>query len=340
MSQPISFDRPGDPIYHTIVLRHVVELPVLGVTVRYESNSAAALQAVEQAFGVWRGLLQDPELIDAGQVRVRLIVHEGAEGEMPHAPVTWRLPDPHRLLIHTPGSVGLMDMRARDAVVYTTPALLADRAHFEYAVLHTMTIPLVDTYDRYPVHAAVIARGLVGLLLAGPAGTGKSTIAYEAHRHGLRVLSDDVSHIQLRPIFRVWGELPGQVYLMPRARARFPELAGRVPTLVANGVEKDFVQFPYAWSGPGGGAPMASHVGVCLLERNGGRASLAPAASHEIEAFLSEGVGIARVMFGDGMEEAIARVAAGGGWRLSLSDDPADAIPFLDAIFTALEQRD
>ena len=55
---------------------------------------------------------------------------------------------------------------------------------------------------------------------------------------------------------------------------------------------------------------------------------------------MSEGVGIARVMFGDGMEEAIARVAAGGGWRLSLSDDPADAIPFLDAIFTALEQRD
>src|SRR6266550_2472196 len=76
MSQPISFDRPGDPIYHTIVLRHVVELPVLGVTVRYESNSAAALQAVEQAFGVWRGLLQDPELIDAGQVRVRLIARE------------------------------------------------------------------------------------------------------------------------------------------------------------------------------------------------------------------------------------------------------------------------
>ncbi len=342
MSSPIQFDRPAasDPVYLNVPLRHVLELPVLGVMVRYESNSAAVLEAVEETFGEWRALLQSPELIDQGSVRVRLIVHDDVEGAASHAKVIWRLVDPRRLLIHTAGSVGLMDMDRQDSVVYFTPALLADRAHFEYAVLHTMTVPLVDTHNRYPVHAAFIARGQVGLLLAGPAGTGKSTIAFEAHRRGLRVLSDDVAHIQLRPEFRVWGEIPGQVYLTPQARARFPELAGDVPSLVANGTEKLFIQFPYAWSGAGGGAPMAPHVGVCLLERNGGQASLTPVAPKEVETFLRNGLGIARTMFGDGVDEALRRVAAGGGWKLKLTDDPNDALPFLDKMFTALEQRD
>jgi hypothetical protein len=265
---------------------------------------------------------------------------DGVDERAEHTPVRWRLPDRDRLLIHTPGSIGLVDMRTRDAVVYVTPALLADRAHFVYSVLHTVTFPLVDTYDRYPVHAAVVARGPVALLLAGPSGTGKSTLAFVAHRSGLRVLSDDVCHVQTKPVFRVWGELPGQVYLTPRAGARFPDLAGHAPTLVANGVLKLHVQFPYSWSEPGGRAPMASTVGVCLLERDGGRARVAPAGEAEITTFLREGMGIAPVMLGSGVDEALAGVAMGGGWKLSLSDDPADAIPLIEEMLTALERRD
>jgi len=340
MNPSPAFDRPSDPLYHTVPLRHTLELPVLGVTVRYESNSADALAAIDEAFGVWRGLRASPELIDAAGVRVRLIVHDGDEGPTPHAPVIWRLPDPDRLLIHTPGSLGLMDLRQRDAVVYLTPGLMADRAHFTYSVLHTVTLPLVDTFDRYPVHAAVIARGPVALLLAGPAGTGKSTLAFEAHRAGLSVLSDDVCHVQLKPVFRVWGEIPGQVYLTPTAGARFPELAGQAPSLVANGLAKLFVQFPYSWSAPGGRAPMATVAGVCLLRRDGAPARAAPATREEIITFLREGLGIARVMLGGRLDDALASVAAGGGWKLSLSDNPTEAIPLIAAMLAALERRD
>jgi hypothetical protein len=340
MSTSRAFDRPSDPLYHTVPLHHALELPMLGVTVRFESNSSDALAAVDKLFGGWRGLFASPELIDAARVRVRVIVHDGDEGPAPHAPVVWRLPDPDRLLIHTPGSVGLMDMRRRDAVVYVTPGLLADRAHFDYAVLHTITLPLVDTFDRYPVHAALIARGSVGLLLAGPSGTGKSTLAFEAHRSGLSVLSDDACHIQLKPVFRAWGELPGQVYLTPGAGARYPELARQAPSLVANSVEKLFVEFPYSWSGPGGRAPMASVVGVCLLARDGGVARTAPATPEEITTFLRQGLGVAEVMLGRGLEDALASVAAGGGWKLWLSDDPAEAVPLLLTMLTALARRD
>jgi len=339
MSEPVAFDRPSDPVYFDVPLRYTAQLPVLGVTVKFESNSQAALDIIEEVFGVWRDL--SPALIDAGSsVRIKLIVHEGDEGPAVHAPVICRLPDNERLIVQTPGSVGLLDLRRRDAVAYITPALLADRAHAQYALLHIMTFPLVVQFDRYPVHAAVIARGPVALILAGPAGTGKSTLALQAHRQGLNVLSDDIAYIQLRPVFRVWGDLPGRVYLTLDAGAHFPDLVGRVPTLLANGTEKLLVRFPYEWSGRGGRDPMATRVGVCLLERNGSRASLGPASPQEVRAFLGKELGIARPLFGPGMDEAVELLAQGPSWKVSLSSDPKDAVPLLDSMLTTLEQAD
>ena len=89
MSEPIPFDRPDDPVYHKVPLRYVAELPVLGVTVKFESNSQAALDIIEEVFCVWRGL--SPDLIEPGSgVRIKLIVHDGDEGTAVHAPVVCR----------------------------------------------------------------------------------------------------------------------------------------------------------------------------------------------------------------------------------------------------------
>src|SRR5690242_2813006 len=99
MTDDIQYDVPTNPLYYGLPLRHAIELPVFGIRVRYESNSADAIAAVEDAFGGWRALEASPELISSTRVRVRLIVHDGDEGEGDHAPMSWRLPDAHRLLI-------------------------------------------------------------------------------------------------------------------------------------------------------------------------------------------------------------------------------------------------
>src|SRR2546426_10337610 len=173
MRESIQFDRSPDVLYHGVALRHVVELPVLGVPVRFESNSAAAIEVVEDAFGMWRALRASPELIAPRRLRVRLIVHDGDEGGAPHAPVTCRMPDADRVVVHTPGSFGIADTSRGEAIAYVTPALLADRAHVRYGVIEGLTLTLVTACDRYPVHAAAIARGPVALLLAGPPGPGQ-----------------------------------------------------------------------------------------------------------------------------------------------------------------------
>ncbi len=338
MTEHIHYDRPADHLYHAVPLRHVLELPVLGVLVRFESNSADALSLVEEVFGGWRALFATPERIQAGNVRVRLVVHDGDEGDPREAHTYWRMPDRHRLLIHTPGSVALVDRERLEAIAYVTPALLANRAQTEYSLVSCLTFPLVETCDRSPVHAAAIARDGVAVLLAAPPGTGKSTLAYEAHREGWAVLSDDVTEIQTEPTFRIWGTSPGSVCLTPEAAARFRELAGRAPKLVANGSEKVVVRLPAEQADRAFSSPTASQVTVCLLQRNGERASLTPVSPAEVQTFLGDGLGIARVMYGARLDQALARVAAGGGWRLSLSDDPRDALPLLHEALAALQE--
>src|SRR5207247_540138 len=342
MTDAMTFDPSPDVLYHGVALRHVMELPVLGIPVRFESNSAAALAVVEEAFGIWRGLRTSPGLIAPLGVRVRLIVHEGDERDgsrvASHAPVTCRMPDADRVILHTPGSVGIADSRRQEATAYITPALLADRAHVQHSMIEGLTLTLVTACDRYPMHAAAIARGGVALLLAGPPGTGKSTLAYQAHRHGLRVLSDDAAYVQLEPEFRLWG-IPDRVHLLATASAHFPELAGRPPSLLANGDEKLVVQLPAAWPAPGGAVPVASRVGVCLLERKGGAASRGPASAAEGQAVLKEGWGLRRARVGAAMDQALARLVPAGGWRLALSANPADAVPHLEAMLRQLESQ-
>jgi len=342
MTDAMSFDPSPDVLYHGVALRHVTELPVLGIPVRYESNSATALAVVEEAFGVWRGLCANPHLIAPQGVRVRLIVHDGDErgagAAGSHALVTCRMPDADRVIVHTPGSVGIADASRQEAIAYITPALLADRAQVQYSMVEGLTLTLVTACDRHPVHAAAIARGGVALLLAGPPGTGKSTLAYQAHRHGLRVLSDDAVYVQLDPTFRVWG-LPGRLRLLTTAVSHFPELAGRSPTFLANGDEKLVVQCPGEWPAATAAAPVATRAGVCLLDRSGTVASKASASTAEVQAFLKDGMGLSRVRFGASLDEALRRLAGAGGWRVSLSTNPADAMPMLDEILAELESE-
>src|SRR6266566_1181147 len=337
MNKLVDFERPTNALYSGLPLRHITELPIYGVPVRYESNSAAAIATIEDAFGAWRVLRKHPELVAAEGVRVRLIVHDGDEGAARHAPTIWRLPDADRLFVRTPGSLGVVDMGRGDAVAYITPALLADRAHAQYGMLGCMTLPLVEVQGRYPVHAGMVGRGGVAILLAGPSNTGKSTLLFEAHRCGLRALADDCAHIQLRPTFRVWGECPEQVYLPAEAKQHFPELRD-VPTVLASGIEKVLVRFRTGVSSDPATPPVTTRVGVCLLARTGGRAALATASADEVKAFLRKGLDMQRLMCGVGFDDALVRLSADGGWKLSLSDDPADALPFIDEMLTVLER--
>ncbi len=54
--EKVEFDPPSDPLVRDAELAYDVELPVIGIPVRFESNSRQVIDAVNGSFGVWSSL--------------------------------------------------------------------------------------------------------------------------------------------------------------------------------------------------------------------------------------------------------------------------------------------
>lgn len=323
-SVPVDFESPDDPLFADARLDHRAELPVLGIPVRFASNSPQVMEAVAESFGVWERLWQHPALLADAKARVRFFVHEAME-DPPHAPICYRRPDANRVLVSTRGSFGVAELDRREAYAFVTPQLVGDHAHFRYGVLEALTLCVVTDRNRHPVHAATIVRGGAAVLLVGRSTAGKSTLSYAATRDGLRVMGEDIAYVQLQPEFRVWA-MPGRIHLPPDAPRRFPELNGRDATLQANGKRKIAVDVPSAAPEH---LPVATRAAVCLLSRDGGPARLERIGSAEVEAALTTGLEPGFDWDPSSAAEVAARLGRRGGWRLHVSGDPEDCVAFL-----------
>jgi hypothetical protein len=325
MTSSVDFIPTEDVLLRDPTLAYTVELPVLGLPTRFETNSRYVYEMIAETFDAWQTL---GDRVDAGRespLCVRLVVHEGTEHGEGRAPVRHICPDGIRLIAHSPGSVAVSDPARREAVAFVTTALVAEREQFRSQILEAMTLSLLSHCDRHPLHAAAIAGGARAVILAAPSGTGKSTLAYLAHRSGFHVLSEDRIWIQRSPSLRVWG-WPGRIHLRPEAPARFAELA-KVPTS------------PHAGGKPrlaiettnGARAPICftDDFAVCVLERGTGAASLHRLAPDALSAMLHAQVPPGFDRFPERMAATAHALTRQGGWRLHLSDDPHDALPLL-----------
>jgi len=318
-----------DPLYRSTDLPHVVRLPVLGVPVVFATNSATIRDAVVEWFGMWEHLADHPGLIAAGEIRVRLVEHEGREGTSGRSPMRYRMPDDERVLVHTAGSLGIVDTGRGDAVAYVTSELLADRGHFQYGMLEMMTLVLVTLRDRLPLHAALVARDGVAILLAGQSGMGKSTLAYQARRAGWTLLADDGVCVQTTPTRRFWGG-PRRLFLPPDAARWFPELAERDARVQANGKTKIAVPHAHDWAGFG--PPVVERAAICVLGRAQGPAALERLGPDAVRTALLADLTAVHDLYRGTRDRVITPLCADGGWRLALSARPAEAAPLLEEL--------
>lgn len=314
----------GDPLHRTAAFVEDLELPVLGVPTRFLASHPELARAVRETFGAWETLGARPELLAPARVRVRLILHE-AEGDGPGADVRYRMPEPDRLIVTTPGSVGVTDLGRGEVVAYVTSELVADEAHFRHAFLSALTLAAVTVHDRIPIHAAAVARGDHALLLHGPSGVGKSSLVLAAARQGLGVLSEDVAYAQLRDGPRIWG-MPGPVHVTQDALRFFPDVTPLRQVVRTAGVRKLAV----APDARAGDPPLVAHrVGICLLERSEGLPVLRPGSVDLVRSLLS-GVGESGFdLYASEAGSAAAFVSALGVWHLSIGSDPRAAASLL-----------
>lgn len=307
--------------------------PVLGLPVRFDAATPALADSVEAAFGAWRALYRRPDLVTfpAGDPpRVELRVTESALRSRAPGPLAvrtrpegWlRLSEPGRMA----GGAGLDGMRARLRVA---PAALDDPRSMRHA-LDTLTLFLLTRLDREPVHAAAIATADgAGLVLAGPSGVGKSTLALAALRAGLRVLTDDAVYVQLRPRLRVWG-MGRPLHVPPAAAERFPGLAARPAVARPGGKRKVPVELE-----PGRTAaapPVVERAGLCVLEPDEAGPALARISPEEAVQSLTARLDPGFDVFRDTIPDRIRALAEGGAWRVGVGAEPERSLPLLREI--------
>lgn len=307
-----------------------IRLPVLGVNVSFATNSSGIAAAIYDCYGAWAALAAMPHLLSDATATVRIIEHGGAAGR--DTPVfRHRAVDRMTLLITGTDCVGVADAARRESYACVPAGIHAHPAAFRDGVLEPLTLFLLGTLDRQPLHGAAIARGGVGIVLAGASGAGKSTLAWAARTRNFTILADEPVYVQLEPVLRIWGRR-ARVHLQAAARAHFVELLAHNATKLPSGKTKIVVD-------DADGPRYADRVGLCVLQRTTHatpelvRISPVQAVS-ELTAQLDPGYDLFATTIG----ERIARIAERGAWKLYLTDSPYDALPLLEQVAAELER--
>ncbi len=217
-----------------------------------------------------------------------------------------------------------------------TPALVSDQEHFRYTFISALTMGLLSPLDRQPLHAAALVRGETALLLAGPSGTGKSTLCYAGALNGLSVLSDDYVNLQRHPQLRVWG-MPDHLHLPLDAREHFPALAQNRARFLHTGKEK--IAINLREMGAEAPLPVVERAGVCVLTRTKDGPTLLPLSAEELQTRLLASPDYGFDRFSDTINESVHQLAENGGWVLDLGNRPDAAIPFLHEMFDEIDQK-
>jgi len=133
------------------------------------------------------------------------------------------------------GNAFEMHLPTREVIATVSPAMSHDVNYWKSMVLPACFGTMCYTAGTCVLHCACLARDGQGLLLAAPAGTGKSTLSYALAKVGYDYLSDDWTYLHWQDGRLMASGLPVPMKLLADCVQWFPELSSRSPALTANG---------------------------------------------------------------------------------------------------------
>ena len=207
----------SDPLQQTIELPFRHTYYPFGFRLDLASNSREVLDAADENWGTYEPEYDDPPLT------VRMLVQPGSQ--LSPQPV-------HRMQGHLYSVVAsrenyaVVDLDALFAYAWVTERTIADHSWFRWFYLDAMAGTMLAQRHVVPMHSACVERNGIGVLLWGPSGMGKSTLAYACARAGWTFIADDATILPQNRCDCVVTGKPHQARFREDAPRLFPEFDG------------------------------------------------------------------------------------------------------------------
>jgi hypothetical protein len=197
----------------------------LGFPLHLQTNCPDVLMAARE---IWGDRLQ---AFDKPPLRLRVIVSPG-EGHA--AEPVYRGQEHLMSIIADDENFAVCDHTRNFAFCRLSAGTARDRPFAGYFFLEAIGNYSLTQLYLTPIHAACVSRDGRGVLLCGPSGAGKTSLAYFLARNGWTYVSDNESWL-VRAEERLLLGAPERIRFRDSGMALFPELKGRVAALHANG---------------------------------------------------------------------------------------------------------
>jgi hypothetical protein len=303
---------------------------LMAEALRFETNDEALATAADASFGRFPIPLDDRD-----PLVLRLFSEPAPSGAPTLGPVAVRTAGDLYFISAGSRDLGVADIDAGVAHGFVSEVTARDAPAVRHAFIESLALSMLPRGRGYLVlHAAGVVRGDRGLVLQGPAGAGKSTLAMACARRGFGVFAEDAVFVHIRSAGLEWWGMPWVQRLLPDARALFPEIAGLPDHVRPNGESKIEVELDIVH--PGRTVPCVAPGPIVLLSRGDGGAT-------RIEAV--KGAGLADALevhwpwdggWSDEHEAGARSLGDHGVFRLHVNGPPDEAVDALEALMDSL----
>jgi len=317
-----------DPMRRFVPTPYAAFLPVMGSTVRLETNSPKLLSHMVELFARYPG---SPD--GCPQFLWRIVVDSDVQVGQSWPRRSTFSEDGLRFAQFGQRNFLAVDIEAREAIAFVAEGLVEDEQGFTSPFIDTLFYMTTGSLGLVPFGAACVSSGMKGLLVLGPPNQGKTTASYLAAQGGLTYHADQSVFLEVTSgELRAWSDFV-PVAFRPETLRFLPELESRTRRFSYC----DFNFYYLAKDKPDSNEPgFLTPICCVVLERESSSVPrLERLANHDVYSTLSEHIAFRD---DDRFEEQrvtiLAALAHLPTYHLAYDSNPATAAPFLRHLLT------